>query len=121
MSRSGEGEMGWEVVRAIARALPDAVEGTSYGTPAFFVRKKLFVRLHQSGEALVLNMSIEEREALMAKDPETFFITDHYLKYPYVLVRLATVTEEALRQLIQESWRRCAPRSGSVASERKKK
>ena len=39
----------WETVQAIARALPGAVEGMSYGTPAFHVRKKLFVRLHQSG------------------------------------------------------------------------
>jgi hypothetical protein len=99
----------WETVRKIALALPDAVEGTSYGTPAFHVRKKLFVRFHQSGESVVLMIHLNEREALMKIDPETFYITDHYLNYPAMLVRLSTVRPEDLRKLITESWRRSAP------------
>jgi hypothetical protein len=100
----------WETVRKIALALPDAVEGTSYGTPAFHVRKKLFVRFHQSGESVVIMIHMNEREALMKIDPETFYITDHYLNYPAMLVRLSTVRPEDLRKLITESWRRSAPR-----------
>jgi len=61
----------WETVQEISRALPGAVEGTSYGTPAFHVRKKLFVRLHQSGESIVIMIDLAEREALMTLDPET--------------------------------------------------
>ena len=101
----------WETVQAIARELPGAVEGTSYGTPAFHVRKKLFVRLHPSGESIVIMVDMEEREALMAIDPETCFITDHYLNYPAMLVRLATVKPKALRELIEDSWRSRAPES----------
>jgi hypothetical protein len=99
----------WETVRKIALALPDAVEGTSYGTPAFHVRKKLFVRFHQSGESVVIMIHMNEREALMKIDPETFYITNHYLNYPAMLVRLSTVQPEDLRKLITESWRRSAP------------
>ena len=99
----------WGTVQAIARALPGAVEGTSYGTPAFHVRKKLFVRLHQSGESIVIMIDLAEREALMEIDPETCFITDHYLNYPAMLVRLATVRPKALRELIEDSWRSRAP------------
>ncbi len=61
----------WETVQEMARALPGAVEGTSYGTPAFHVRKKLLVRLHQSGESIVVMIDMAEREALMSLDPET--------------------------------------------------
>ena len=104
----------WETVREIARALPGAVEEMSYGTPAFHVRKKLFVRLHQSGESIVVMIDMAEREALMTLDPETCFITDHYLNYPAMLVRLATVRSKALRERIEESWRRAAP-AGLVA------
>ncbi|MFN0124798.1 MAG: MmcQ/YjbR family DNA-binding protein [Blastocatellia bacterium] len=96
----------WETVRDIAAALSGAVEGTSYGTPAFFVRKKLFARFHQSGECVVILVPIAEREALMQADSGTLYITDHYLNYPYMLVRLATVRQEDLRGLIEESWRR---------------
>ncbi len=99
----------WETVQEIARALPGAVEGTSYGTPAFHVRKKLFVRLHQSGESIVIMIDLAEREALMMLDPETCFITDHYLNYPAMLVRLATVRPKTLRELIEDSWRSRAP------------
>ena len=48
----------WETVREIALSLPGAEEGTSYGTPAFRVRKaEFFARLHDSGEALVVQLS----------------------------------------------------------------
>lgn len=90
-------------------ALPETVEGTSYGTPAFHVNKKLFVRFHQSGESVVIMIHTNEREALMKIDPETFYITDHYLNYPAMLVRLSTVQPDDLRKLITESWRRSAP------------
>ncbi len=99
----------WETVRELASALPEAEESTSYGTPAFKVRGKLFVRFHQSGESVVILISIEEREALMKLNPETFYITDHYACWPYMLVRLSTVEKDDLRKLITESWRRAAP------------
>lgn len=99
----------WETVREIALKLPGAEEGRSYGTPAFKVHGKLFVRFHQSGESVVIRIHMNEREALMKLDPQTFYITDHYLNYPAMLVRLATVRPDALQQLIVESWRREAP------------
>jgi len=99
----------WETVREIAITLPGAVEGKSYGTPAFHVDKKLFVRFHQSGESVVIMIHVNEREALMKIDPETFYITNHYLNYPAMLVRLSTVQPDDLRKLITESWRRSAP------------
>lgn len=99
----------WETVREIAAALPEAVEGTSYGTPAFYVNKKLFVRFHQSGESIVVRIPIPAREAMMQMNPESFYITDHYLKYPAMLVRLATVDLADLKNMITESWRQMAP------------
>jgi hypothetical protein len=103
----------WETVWEIALTLPGAVEGRSYGTPAFYVGKNLFVRFHQSGESVVIMIHINEREALMKIDPETFYITNHYLKYPAMLVRLSTVQQDDLRKLIVESWRRSAPRANN--------
>jgi len=104
----------YETVREMALALPDVEEGTSYGTPALKVRGKLFVRLKEDGETIVLKTTYEEREELMAHDPETYFITDHYLNYPYILVSLARVSEDALRELILSSYRlaKPAPKSG---------
>ena len=101
----------FETVRTIALSFPGAEESTSYGTPAFKVKGKLFVRLHQDGDALVVRIEEDERAKRMLTDPETFFITDHYLNYPWILVRLATVKRDDLHQLLAEAWRLVAPKS----------
>lgn len=100
----------YETVRQIALALPGAEEGTSYRTPAVKVKGKLFVRLHQDHDAIVIRVDFEEREELMMADPEKFYITDHYLNYPWMLVRLSTVRYDQLRDLLVQSWRRAAPK-----------
>jgi hypothetical protein len=46
----------------------------------------------------------------MEADPETFFITAHYVGYPSILVRLARVDHEDLAQLLEDSWRQNAPK-----------
>ena len=85
-------------------------EGTSYGTAALKVRGKLFVRLKEDGDTIVLRTDSFERDHLLATAPATFFITDHYRDYPWVLVRLATVRTELLRELLEDAWRHVAPK-----------
>lgn len=99
----------WDIVREIALELPNVEEGTSYGTPALKVKKKMFVRLKEDRETIVLKTTYEEREELMAHDPETYFITDHYLNYQYILVNLKTVSREALREMILRSYNLATP------------
>jgi hypothetical protein len=94
-----------EAVRRIALALDNVEEGTSYGTPAFKVDGELFVRMHQDGESLVVRTDFEQREELMVSDPETYYITDHYLNYEWILIRLSRVHPDALRDLIRMAWR----------------
>lgn len=98
-------------VRKIALTFPGMEEGTSYGTPAFRVRKKLLARLHESGDALVLRAEPEARDALLDADPRTFYVTDHYAGHPWVLVRLAVIRAEQLAEVIEQAWRRAAPKS----------
>jgi len=95
----------FEKVRRIALALGNVEEGTSYGTPAFKVGGALFVRMHQDGESLVVRTDFEQREELMVADPETYYITDHYLNYEWILIRLSRVQPDALRDLVRMGWR----------------
>ncbi len=116
MNRSrGSWGVTFDTVREIARGLPGAVEGTSYGTPAFHVGKSLFVRKHQDDESLVIKIEQQQRTMRMKADPDTFYITDHYLNYPWILVRLATVELDDLRDLLEDAWRLAAP-ARAVAS-----
>jgi hypothetical protein len=100
----------FETVRRLAIGLPGVEEGTSYGTPALKVKGKLFVRLHDSGDSLVVRIDPGERAMRLETDPEVYFITDHYLEYPWILVRLAVVDEEELKELLEDAWRLVAPK-----------
>jgi hypothetical protein len=95
----------FEDVRRVGLALPSAEETTSYGTPALKVKGQLFVRLHQDLDKIVLRMPIDRREEMMREDPETYFITDHYRDYPYVLVSFSHLTLEILPDLLKAAHR----------------
>jgi hypothetical protein len=97
--------MTFAAVREIALALDDVEEASSYGTPAFKVKGAMIARLRDDIGALVVRMKMEDREALIAEDPETYFITDHYLDYPYILVKLARVDPDAMRDLLGGAWK----------------
>jgi hypothetical protein len=52
----------------------------------------------------------EERDFRMQANPGTFFVTDHCRGYPTVLIRLARVRLTDLQEVLEESWRRSAPK-----------
>ena len=101
----------WADVVAAGRRQPETEEGTWFRTPCLRVRKKSFCRMKEDGETLVVRVvDLEDKEALLRSDPETFFTTPHYDGYPYVLVRLDRVDPQQLRELIEDAWRLSAPK-----------
>ena len=98
-------------VRRIALGLPEVVEKPSYGTPGFRVKDKLFLRIRTEAEGglVVFTDGLDEKEALLASDPATFFTTPHYDGHPSVLVHLDAVDVEELTELITDSWLAKAP------------
>jgi len=100
----------YEAVRKIALALPGVEEGLCYGTPALRVKGKLLVRLKEDGETIVLRMDFPDREFLLQADPRVFFLTDHYVNSPALLVRLPAVRHAQLDELLERAWRFAAPR-----------
>ena len=102
--------MNWDDVLRLGLALPGVEAGTSYGTPALRVRKKLLCRLQEDGETLVLPVSgLDEREALIENAPHVYFFTEHYRAYPTVLVRLAAAQDAHVAGLLTRTWRAAAP------------
>ncbi len=103
--------MTFDEIRTHALSLPGVEEATSYGTPAFRVRKRLIARVHEDGEALVVKVDPQEREALLATKPDQFFITAHYRDSPsWILARLDRADPQELAELLAAAWRRLAPR-----------
>lgn len=54
--------------------------------------------------------SENEKQALLAADPDTFFTDAHYNGYPAILVRLPLIDAEELSELLNEAWRIRAPK-----------
>jgi hypothetical protein len=96
-------------VESIGRTLPDVEVTTTYGQPALKVRGKMFVCIasHKAAEpnTLVVMMDFPDRDALVEDDPATYYLKEHYLNYPCVLVRLSRVRADALRDLITGAHR----------------
>jgi hypothetical protein len=99
----------FDAVRAIGRTLPGVEETTSWGAPTLKVRGKMFVcmAVHKSAEpnTLVVRMGFDQRDALVAEDPDTYYLKEHYVGYPCVLVRLSKVHPDALRDLVTSAHR----------------
>jgi hypothetical protein len=97
-------------VRRIALSLPHTTEKPSYGTPGFRVKDKLFARIREEGDVLVVFVdSLEEKAILIASDPEKFFTLPHYDGHPTVLVRFDAVDADELTELLTDAWRARAP------------
>lgn len=94
----------FEAVRALGREFPDLRESTMYGSPSLKLGKRLVacIAIHRSAEpgSLVVRTDFERRSALLGDDPETYYVTDHYARHPVVLVRLARVQHDQLRDLL---------------------
>jgi hypothetical protein len=98
-------------VRRIALSLPATTEKLSYGTPGFRVSDRLFARIREEGDVLVVwTGDLAEKEALIASEPDKFFTTPHYHGHPTVLVRFGAVTVDELSEVLTESWRVRAPK-----------
>jgi hypothetical protein len=97
------------IVRELACALPDVKESSGRLGPSLKARGKLLAcpAIHRSAEpnSLVVTIGIDDRAELIAADPNVYYITDHYVDYPRVLVRTSRIDRESLRGLLFSAWR----------------
>jgi len=107
-------------VEAIGRTLPDVEVTTSWGQPTLKVRGRMFVCIAANKSAepntLVVMMDFADRDALIEDDPATYYLKDHYLNYPCVLVRLSRVHPDALRDLVTGAHRYISVKAGKKKS-----
>jgi hypothetical protein len=97
-------------VRRICLSLPESVEKPYAGLPGFRIKGKLFARIRENPDALVVfRPDVQDKEALIAAEPEKFFQIPHYEGHPAVLVRLEAIDVDELEELLTESWELNAP------------
>jgi hypothetical protein len=101
--------MTYDEIRKIALAWPEVEDGTSYGTSALKVRKKMLVRMKEDGDSLVMpSVPLDERAMLIESQPKVFYFTDHYRDYPIVLIRLSKAKRATVELFLRRRWRELA-------------
>jgi hypothetical protein len=100
----------FRIVREVGLVLPDVQAATKYdGSPVLKVGGAFMagVATHRSAESatIVVRVDLEEREWLLQEAPDTYYLTDYYRPHPVVLVRLARIDRDTLRDLLSVSWR----------------
>ncbi|MGC4045494.1 MAG: hypothetical protein QM758_17010 [Armatimonas sp.] len=113
----------FEVACRLALSLPEAVRNGS----ALEVDGKGFAwtytqvvpgrkgRITHEDVLAIRTTNLEEKEMLIAADPEKFFTDNHYRGYPAVLTRLPKIEEDELRELLEAAWRTRAPKKTVAA------
>ena len=101
--------MTFDEVRKFALLWDEVEDGTSYGTPALKVRKKLLARLREDNDSLVMfGVPQDEREMLIEGQSKIYYFTDHYRDYPIVLIRLSNAKRAIVEPLLRRHWRTLA-------------
>ena len=104
--------LGFADVRRIAGGLDGVEEATAYGAFCLKVNKKMIacVAINKDAEpnSLMIRMPIEQRDELLAEQPDIYYLKPHYEPHPCVLVRLGKVHRDALKDLLTGAWRRAS-------------
>jgi predicted DNA-binding protein (MmcQ/YjbR family) len=100
-------------LREICLALPEAVERPFGGhtAPSFRVREKLFLMSSEDGLTMMFKAGPGVQEALVASDPERFFVPAYVGGKGWVGARLDVEQDwEEIEELIRDSYRLIAPK-----------
>jgi len=98
-------------VRAIARTLPRSEEAYVRDRLKYRVRGIVYVALSRDETVLGFAYPREERDALVASDPERFRPPERAdERYPWVQARLAALAPDEVREIVVEAWRMVVPK-----------
>ena len=99
----------FDTVKKIGLALPGVEEGTMYGSPALELRGNLLacIPMDRSTEpdSVAVRINKDDRADLIAEAPDVYYMTDHFAGYDAVLVRLARVTPDVLRDSLGMAYK----------------
>ena len=104
--------LGFADVRRIASGLDGVEEATAYGAFCLKVNKRMIACQAINKEAepntLMVRVPIDQRDELIAEQPDIYYLKPHYEPHPCLLVRLGKIHRDALKDLLTSAWRRAA-------------
>lgn len=115
----------FDTVRDIGLALPGVEYSTAYGSPALKTGGKLLAcePTNRSAEpgSLAVRVGFDDRAHLLAEAPDVYYVTNHYVGYEMVLVRLSRVDADVLRDLLGMAYKFVTGKPASRPPSRKRR
>jgi hypothetical protein len=103
-------------VRAFASGLDRAYEVLVRDRVKFRVGRIVFLAFSRDETLMGFGFPKEEREALVASEPHKFLMPKPAdMRYQWVVVRLAEIDLDEMREIVAESWRMCVPKKVAAA------
>ena len=96
--------MTYDDFAAIALALPEVEEKVGRHEIDLHRRGRHIARLRDKGITLAIRVPWELHDELLGAEGTKFFKTDHYKRYPYVLVKVDELDEHAAMTLVNASY-----------------
>lgn len=98
-------------VRALVATLPRAYEVVVRDRVKFRVGSLVFVAFSRDETTMGFAFPKEEREALVASEPEKFAMpSESDLRFNWVHAEMAALDEEEMRELVCAAWRMVVPK-----------
>jgi hypothetical protein len=99
-------------VRVFAAALPRSSEAFVRGRVKFRIGRIVWLAFSKDGSTMGFAFPKEWRQALVDSEPEKFSLPSaHDMRYHWVHVDLATIDEDEMRDLVEDAWAFCVPKS----------
>ena len=87
--------------RKIMWSIPGTDERLWFNQPSVFIHDRFLAKTHHKEDAVTLQVgSMEMRDMMLEAEPGLFYITDHYRKFPFVLIRLSALTKAVLKDML---------------------
>jgi len=103
-------------VRRIVADLPRSYEALVRDRVKFRVGRIVYLAFSRDESIMGFAFPKEERDALVDSDPDRFLMPrTSDLRYNWVCVRLDTVEEAELRELVLDAWRMVVPKRVAAA------
>src|SRR6202043_892215 len=98
-------------VRAFAMTLPRTTEALVAGRVKFRVGRIVYVAFSRDETVMGFGFPKDQRNWLVGGDPSKFMMPEGGdLRYDWVLVRMAAIDENEMRELVLDAWRMVVPK-----------
>ena len=98
-------------VRKLASTLPRTTEALVRDRVKFRVGQIVYLAFSRDETLMGFAFPKEEREALVGSEPDKFLMPERSdLRYNWVVVRLAAIDNEEMRELVLDAWRMVVPK-----------